>query len=73
VTRPDFQILTQQELVIDLSRPAMELIAGAIERDGICSPDDAVQCEVDNFRNMLQNLLDRSEPEPGNLDLIGGD
>jgi hypothetical protein len=22
-----------------------------------------VQCEVDNFRNLLQNLLERSEPE----------
>jgi hypothetical protein len=26
-------------------------------------PDGGVQCEVDNFRNLLQNLLERSEPE----------
>lgn len=31
-----------------------------------------VQCEVDNFCNTLLNLLERSEPEPGNFDLIGG-
>lgn len=72
MTRPHFQILTQQELVIDLSREAMELIAGAIERDGFVSTNDFVQMEVDNFRNILHNLLERSEPEHQNLDLIGG-
>lgn len=36
------------------------------------TPDGGVECEVDNFRNLLQNLLERSEPETGNLDLIGG-
>lgn len=29
------------------------------------------QCELDNFRNTLLNLLERSEPETQNLDLIG--
>jgi hypothetical protein len=28
--------------------------------------------EVDNFRNLLQNLLDRSETETENMDLVGG-
>jgi len=37
----------------------MKLIAGAIERDGICSADDSVQCEIDNFRNTLLNLIER--------------
>lgn len=53
------KILTQHELTIDLSVPAMKLIAGAIERDGFVSPDDSVQCEIDNFRNMLLNLIER--------------
>jgi hypothetical protein len=53
------RILTQRELVIDLSVPAMKLIAGAIERDGFVSLSDSVQCEVDNFRNILLNLIER--------------
>ena len=53
------RILTQRELTIDLSVPAMKLIAGAIERDGFVSPSDSVQCEVDNFRNTLLNMIER--------------
>jgi len=69
VTRPDFQILTQRELVIDLSRPAMEWVLAALDVRAL-NPD--VECEVNNFRNILHNLLERSEPEHQNLDLIGG-
>jgi hypothetical protein len=69
-----FKILTQTPVVIDFSRPAMEFISAAIENGTDCTlgwtPD--VQCELDNFRNLLQNLLERSEPETGNMDLIGG-
>jgi hypothetical protein len=69
VSAPPFQILTQKELVIDLSRPAMEQILQALEVAGYGGHAE-VQAELDNFRNLLQNLLERSET--GNLDLIGG-
>jgi hypothetical protein len=72
MTRPDFQILTQQELVIDLSRPAMEHVLDALAYCDFLPPAH-VKGEVDNFRNILHNLLERSEPEHQNLDLIGGD
>jgi len=74
VTAPRFNILTQQELTIDLSRPAMEWILRETGRrlTTPAIPDGGVECEVDNFRNILQNLLERSKPEPGNFDLIGG-
>lgn len=74
MTALHFNILTQQEVVIDLSRPALEWILRETGRllTVPVPPDDGVECEVDNFRNLLQNLLDRSEPEPGNFDLIGG-
>ena len=49
------KILTQQELTIDLSVPAMKLIALAIYNRGAGS----VQCEIDNFRNTLLNLIER--------------
>lgn len=67
-----FNILTQSPVVIDLSRPAMERVIDLIE-NAECqwALEPHVQCEVDNFRNLLQNLLDRSEPKTGNLDLIG--
>jgi ubiquinone biosynthesis protein UbiJ len=73
VTAPHFTILTQQELTIDLSRPAMEWILKETGRR-LTVPvvhDDSVECEIDNFRNALLNLLERSEPEISNLDLIG--
>ena len=76
MTAPVFTILTQKEIVIDLSRPAMEyiiaVIEGRIAQHGPTRPD-SVACEVDNFRHLLHNLHDRSEPEPEteNLDLIG--
>jgi recombinational DNA repair ATPase RecF len=71
MTAPRFTILTQKELTIDLSRPAMAVIINAIETREPLPLIDTVQCELDNFRNTLLNLLERSEPEPGNLDLIG--
>jgi hypothetical protein len=71
MTAPRFTILTQKELTIDLSRPAMAVIINAIETREPLPLIDTVQCELDNFRNMLQNLIERSEPKPGNLDLIG--
>lgn len=77
-------ILTQHPVVIDLSRPAMQIIVeltGDGRRyswswRGQASKD--VETEIDNFTNLLQNLLERSEPEnletvkPENLDLVGG-
>lgn len=71
---PHFTILTQQEIPLNLSRPAMEWILRETGRRLAVPvpPDDGVECEVDNFRNLLQNLLDRSEPKTGNMDLIGG-
>ncbi len=72
MTAPHFNILTQQELTIDLSRPAMAVIINAIETREPLPLIDTVQCEIDNFMNTLLNLLERSEPKPGNMDLIGG-
>ena len=62
MSAPRFNILTQRELTIDLSRPAMEWILKETGRR-LTVPvvhDDSVQCEVDNFRSLLQNLLERS-------------
>lgn len=64
------KILTQQEVVIDLSRPAMQHLVDTVTHDPWQYGDD-VKTELYNFRNMLQNLLERSEPETENLDLIG--
>jgi hypothetical protein len=71
VTAPHFNILTQQEIVIDLSRPAMQHLVDTMTVCPWTLSGDVI-CELDNFRNLLQNLLDRSEPETGNLDLVGG-
>ena len=71
MTAPRFNILTQRELTIDLSRPAMAVIINAIETREPLPLVDSVQCELDNLVNTLLNLLERSEPKPGNLDLIG--
>jgi hypothetical protein len=73
VTAPRFSILTQKELTIDLSREAMRNIEVAIVNGLDCMETlpDEVYCEIDNFRNMLQNLIERSEPKPENFDLIG--
>lgn len=78
MTAPIFSILTQKELTIDLSRPAMQYIIAALEFDraaniviaGVRWTAD-IECEIDNFRNTLHNLMDRSEPKPENFDLIG--
>jgi hypothetical protein len=55
---------------INLSRPAMKHLLDTMT---VCpwTLSDDVMCELDNFRNTLQNLMERSEPEPGNFDLIG--
>ena len=71
MTAPVFNILTQKELTIDLSRQAMATIIHAIETREPLPLIDSVQCELDNFINTLLNLLERSEPETGNFDLIG--
>jgi hypothetical protein len=71
MSAPTFNILTQKELTIDLSRPAMAVIINAIETREPLPLIDSVQCELDNFCNTLQNLLERSEPKPENSDLIG--
>jgi hypothetical protein len=74
MTAPHFTILTQKELTIDLSRPAMQWLIAAIANGADITPrgwNDSIQCEVDNFTNTLQNLLERSEPKPENSDLIG--
>jgi hypothetical protein len=59
---------------INLSRPAMERILNETGRRLTVPvpPDDSVECELDNFRNLLQNLLERTETKPENFDLIGG-
>jgi hypothetical protein len=72
MTAPSFNILTQRELTLDLSRPAMATIIHAIETREPMPLRPDVQCELDNLVNALLNLLERSEPKPGNLDLIGG-
>jgi hypothetical protein len=73
VSAPPFNILTQNELTIDLSRPAMLFVVGALDPEFVAAHANLpVQCELDNLRNTLLNLLERSEPKPGNLDLIGG-
>jgi hypothetical protein len=71
MTAPHFNILTQKELTIDLSRPAMQHLVDTMT---VCpwTLSGDVMCELDNFRNTLLNLLERSEPKPGNLDLVGG-
>lgn len=76
MTAPNFTILTQKELTIDLSRPAMQHIIRALEGCGNISIAGVrwtadIECEIDNFRNTLHNLMDRSEPKPENFDLIG--
>jgi hypothetical protein len=71
MTAPRFNILTQKELVINLSRPAMEWMLLAIDECPRATVLYGLENEIDNFYNVLQNLLERSEPEPENLDLIG--
>jgi hypothetical protein len=72
---PIFTILTQKELTIDLSRPAMQFIVDALGSDSFALRGKRfttfIQCEIDNFRNTLLNLIERSEPKPENSDLIG--
>jgi hypothetical protein len=73
MSAPTFTILTQKELTIDLSRPAMEFVLAALDHRMIQYPPPPFHAvEIDNFRNMLLNLLERSEPKPENFDLIGG-
>jgi len=62
MTAPHFSILTQKELTINLSRPAMERVIDLLE-NAECkwALQPQVQCELDNFVNTLLNLLERSE------------
>lgn len=67
MSAPVYNILTQKEIVIDLSRPAMQMIIAALgECGGIwisgVTWTAELECEIDNFRNTLHNLLERSEP-----------
>lgn len=71
MTAPHFTILTQKELTIDLSRPAMQYIIDSMVRPGYGPLPPDVSCELANFRNTLQNLMERSEPKAENFDLIG--
>lgn len=70
MSAPIFNILTQKELTIDLSRPAMQALLEMSYGCGQNLPSN-IHCELDNFRNTLLNLLERSEPKPENSDLIG--
>jgi hypothetical protein len=70
MSAPHFTILTQKELTIDLSRPAMRALLEMSYGCGQLLPPH-VSCELDNFRNALQNLLERSEPKAEKFDLIG--
>ncbi len=75
MTAPRFNILTQTPVVIDLSRPAMKFIIEGLS--GCCNvaisePWTAdVECEIDNLRNLLHNILERTQPNNLNLDLVG--
>jgi hypothetical protein len=55
---------------INLSREAIQHI---IDTMTTCpwTNSEYVKTELYNFRNLLHNLLERSEPKPENSDLIG--
>ena len=70
MTAPRFNILTQYPVTIDLSRTAMMYVVEAL-RDACNVYIDVavagewtedVECEIDNFRNLLENLLERTDP-----------
>jgi hypothetical protein len=66
MSAPTFNILTQRELTIDLSRPAMEFIIEALRFRMVQYPPPPFQAvEVDNFKNTLHNLMERSETRAG--------
>jgi len=72
MSAPHFNTLTQKELTIDLSRQAMEFVLEALNFRMVQYPPPPFHaCEVDNLRNTLLNLLERSEPKTENFDLIG--
>jgi hypothetical protein len=53
------KILTQRELIVDLSLPAMRAIIGAV---GVSRPrtlPKQLECEIDNFVNLLTNMVER--------------
>lgn len=70
MTLPAFNTLTSETIFIDLSRPAIAIVLNAIETREPLPLQPEVLCEVENFANLLHNLLDRSAPR--NLDLVGG-
>jgi hypothetical protein len=72
MSKTRFNILTQRELTIDLSRSAMQYAISRLVHPVLLTHTDDVRCEIDNLVNTLHNLLERSEPETQNLDLVGG-
>jgi hypothetical protein len=72
MSAPHFAILTQQEIPMNLSRPAIQYILAVLTHADEPIVDYDMEGELDNFVNILENLLERSEPKPGNFDLIGG-
>ena len=62
MTAPRFNILTQYPVTIDLSRPAMEYIIAALDDFIEPTTEYEMECELDNFRNLLENLLERTDP-----------
>lgn len=68
-------ILTQREIVVDLSPAAIEVLLRYMETawdEGRLSRDRGqVAAELTNFYNLLRNLVERSKGEaPDNSDLI---
>ena len=57
---------------INLSKPAMQYAISRLVHPALLEQTAEMRCEIDNFVNLLHNLLERSEPESGNLDLVGG-
>jgi hypothetical protein len=71
MSHPRIEVPLPWPVEINLSRPAMEcIVAYCLDRGH--TGNNSLECELDNFTNLLQNLLERSETEPGNLGLVGG-
>jgi hypothetical protein len=72
MSKTHYDIKTQQEVITYLSGAAMQYAISRLVHPVLLTHPDDVRCEIDNLVNTLHNLLERSEPEPGNLDLVGG-
>jgi hypothetical protein len=53
------KVLTQHELTIDLSLPALQYIVEAMVRPNHPAVGYSVSMELSNFRNTLLNLIER--------------